>query len=138
MNLHRLHQAPHWSCLGSARLLWLALLIALFAALAPTLSLVMSSDGSSVPSLMDICSSDPAHRLDGAQPQGPDQNTPAGLLKHCPLCLHGMDRLAVLLTAAFELAVREDDSLALPTGLILPIVLRYLSTPPPRGPPVSS
>jgi hypothetical protein len=88
MNLHRLLQAPYWSCLRSARLLWLALLIALFTALGPTLSLMMSSDASSVPSLLDICSSDPSHRVDGAQPQWPDQDTPTGFLKHCPLCLH--------------------------------------------------
>jgi len=25
MNQHRLHQAPYWGCLRSARLLWLAL-----------------------------------------------------------------------------------------------------------------
>jgi hypothetical protein len=133
--MNRLHPPLYWSGLRSVRLLWLALLIALFAALAPTLSSMMSSDEPEAPSLMEICSSDPSHRIDGAQPQGPDQHTPAGLLKHCPLCLHLIGHVALPSSDA----VLWGDALGSPVvpamDSAFALINLLASMALPRGPP---
>jgi len=88
MNQQRRYHSPYWSCLRSVQLLWLALMIALFGALAPTWSLALNAPEQTGPSMLDICSSDPALMADGTAPRSPDLPAPPGMLKHCPLCLH--------------------------------------------------
>jgi hypothetical protein len=112
--------------------LWLALLLAVFSALAPSLSLGLAAGHGGVMALQDICISNGPDRP--ASPASPE--TPlAGGLNDCPLCLLAQDRLAGLPPGQVQLLV---------AGLLPeppragPLVIRRVAValvPPARGPP---
>jgi hypothetical protein len=85
MNFHRLRQPLA---------VWLALLIAVFGALAPTLSLAMSGGHASTQAMVEICSSHGSQLIavDGS-PDSPSEPGSALRSGHCPLCLHAADRV---------------------------------------------
>jgi hypothetical protein len=112
--------------------LWLALLLAVFSALAPSLSLGLAAGHGGVMALQDICiSNGPDRPASPASPETP----PAGGLNDCPLCLLAQDRLAGLPPGPVQLLV---------AGLLPeppragPLVIRRVAValvPPARGPP---
>ena len=121
--------------------LWLALLLAVVSALAPTLSHGLAADHGGAMALQDICASNAPDRLADAstpdQPASPaSPETPlAGGLNDCPLCLLAQDRLAGLPPGPVQLLV---------AGLLPeppragPLVIRRVAValvPPARGPP---
>ena len=115
--------------------LWLALLLAVFSALAPSLSLGLAAGHGGVMALQDICiSNGPDRPASPASPETP----PAGGLNDCPVCLLAQDRLAGLPPGPVQLLV---------AGLLPeppragPLVIRRVAValaPPARGPPTFS
>jgi hypothetical protein len=119
--------------------LWLALLIAVFGALAPTVSRALALARSQAPTLLEICTSsgprwttraalespaDTQERPDAAQP-----------LLHCPFCLLQADPVA-------PAPPFSPHFLRLPVFLEKParqsaffFLARFALAPPPRGPP---
>ena len=128
---------------GRARLrrpwaLWLALLLAVVSALAPTLSHGLAADHGGAMALQDICASNAPDRLADAstpaQPASPASPL-AGGLSDCPLCLLAQDRLAGLPPAQVQLRLA---GLALELPRAGPAVERRAAValaPPARGPP---
>ena len=118
--------------------LWLALLLAVFSALAPSLSLGLAAGHGGVMALQDICiSNGPDRPASPASPASPE-TPPAGGLNDCPLCLLAQDRLAGLPPGPVQLLV---------AGLLPeppragPLVIRRVAValaPPARGPPTFS
>jgi len=68
---------------------WLAVLLALFGALAPTVSHALALRG--VAQGIEICTSSGTQILPADSPTGPESVLS---LDHCPLCLHPADRVA--------------------------------------------
>ena len=121
--------------------LWLALLLAVFSALAPSLSHGLAAGHGSVMALQDICISNGPDRLGDAstpdQPASPASPvTPlAGGLNDCPLCLLAQDRLAGLPPGPVRLALTPlAAELPWRPLTILPWAAVALA-PPARGPP---
>jgi len=70
---------------------WLVLLIAVFAALAPTLSHGLALARSGVGMGTDLCASAGVSHPSPDAPAGPQSAVP---LAHCPFCLQASDRMA--------------------------------------------
>ena len=123
--------------------LWLALLIAVFGALAPTVSRALALARSNAPpALLDICTSSGPRWVTGAAPGAQadtqDPQAPAQALAHCPFCLLLAE--PVLPTPPFS-----PHFLAAPRPLEQPAawpvvfgLTHFALTPPPRGPPAVS
>jgi len=77
---------------------WLALLLVVFGALAPTLSHAVQAVRGDAGFGATVCSSGPRWLAlaDASAPGAPDQGEPdrAGLMAHCPFCLLSAERLA--------------------------------------------
>ena len=128
---------------GRARLrrpwaLWLALLLAVVSALAPTLSHGMAAGHGSAMALQDICISNGPDRLADAstpaQPASPASPL-AGGLSDCPLCLLAQDRLAGLPPAQVQLrlaGLAPEPPWVGPSAVLRAAVAL---APPARGPP---
>ena len=112
--------------------LWLALLLAVFSALAPSLSLGLAAGHGGVMALQDICiSNGPDRPASPASPETP----PAGGLNDCPLCLLAQDRLAGLPLGPVQLALTPlAAQLPWRPLTFLPWAAVALA-PPARGPP---
>jgi hypothetical protein len=122
------------------RVLWLAVLLAIFAALAPTLSHALAAAGQTPAPLLEVCTSS-GMRPAGATGQGGEQSeAPTSLqtLSDCSFCWLATDRLvpapysepyAFLGAVAHQLPRAEQ-----PHFFLRPWVL----APPPRGPPFFS
>jgi hypothetical protein len=86
MNFYRLRQPLA---------VWLALLIAVFGALAPTLSLATSGSRANAQAMLEICSSGGQHEVSfdiaAHDPSGPASGT---FVRICPLCLNAVDRVS--------------------------------------------
>jgi len=133
----------HPACLAAAhstRALWLAVLLALFAAMAPTLSHALSAAGQTPAPLLELCTSS-GMRPAGATGQGGEQSeAPTSLQAQsdCPFCWLANDRLAPAtqpVPNAFLGAVAHQRPRAQQAHFFLrPWVL----APPPRGPPFFS
>jgi hypothetical protein len=110
----------------------LALLLAVFSALAPSLSLGLAAGHGGVMALQDICISNGPDRP--ASPASPE--TPlAGGLNDCPLCLLAQDRLAGLPPGPVQLALTPlAAQLPWRPLTFLPWAAVALA-PPARGPP---
>lgn len=128
------------------RHLWvgrLALLVALFGALAPTVSHAFNWARGEAPALIEVCTSQGPRWMALGQPiellsEVPNKPDAATVFEHCPFCLLAADRLApppapltpVFLTEAVcELVASEQ---------IFFVVTYTNPSPPPRGPPLSS
>ena len=128
---------------GRARLrrpwaLWLALLLAMVSALAPSLLRGVAAGRGGAMALQDICISNGPDRLANAStpdlPASPASPL-AGGLSDCPLCLLAQDRLAGLPPAQVQLRLA---GLALELPRAGPAVIRRAAValaPPARGPP---
>lgn len=113
---------------------WLALLIAILGAIAPTLSHGLARAGD-VP-LVEICTSlGPRWVALSDSPDSPDGQGSALHIEHCPFCLLSVDRVAL----PPHLSLHD---FGMPGDLVLPalgpvFIFIPLSShkPPPRGPP---
>jgi|SRR5450830_697823 len=132
---------------------WLAVLIAVFGALAPTLShaLVWSQGGTSA--WTEVCTSTGTRWVllaptQNAAPQtavpsaplfltdSPDGQESAVSLDHCPFCLLSTDRVAPpphSLLHLFSVSGEFEAPTVRQVFLFIPL---FALTPPPRGPPV--
>ena len=127
---------PLTALLRRPRAVWLAVLVAVFAALAPTLShaLVLARGGP--PPLLEVCTSIGMQGTANALPaDSPDGQESAPSLAHCPFCLLSTERAvpAPQVLAHLFAALGEHGE---PTILQASFFLRHFAlTPPPRGPP---
>ena len=121
--------------------LWLALLLAVVSALAPTLSHGLAAGHGSVMALQDICASNAPDRMADAstpaQPASPASPASplAGGLNDCPLCLLAQDRLAGLPPAQVQLrlaGLAPEPPWVGPSAVLRAAVAL---APPARGPP---
>lgn len=113
---------------------WLALLIALLGAIAPTLSHGLARAGE-VP-LVEICTSlGPRWVALADAPDSPDGQESALHIEHCPFCLHAADPVFPPPSAA----VQGFGIVGEPVGLRVAQTFLFSSItaliPPPRGPP---
>ena len=125
------HTRPHrpWA-------LWLAVLIAVFAALAPTVSHALVLARGAASPMQEICTSTgPGWAALHIPAQASDGQESAPSLEHCPFCLLGADRAAPAPDALLDL-------FAVPGAFRLPAnrqvfsgAMAFALTPPPRGPP---
>lgn len=129
MNFHRLRQPLA---------LWLALLIAVLGAIAPTLSLALSGAHASSQAMVEICSSHGSQlvALDGA-PDSPSEPGSALRTGHCPLCLHAADRVLPLPSAVSFSCGTVGEPVAPMIGEAFLFITLPARVPPPRGPPFS-
>ena len=121
--------------------LWLALLLAVVSALAPTLSHGLAAGHGSVMALQDLCASNAPDRMADAstpaQPASPASPASplAGGLNDCPLCLLAQDRLAGLPPGPVQLLVAGlAPELPRAGPAVVPRAAVVLA-PPARGPP---
>ena len=118
--------------------LWLALLLALFAALAPTVSRGLHWARSDNGGLIELCtSSGPRWLAPQAQQPLPDAPASAQVFDHCPFCLLLANR-AVPPPAHWPLNFAAPGQAVAP----LPVAANFLPvffapSPPSRAPPVS-
>lgn len=127
----------HTLCLARLRrplAVWLALLIAVLGALAPTLSHGLARAGD-VP-LVEICTSlGPRWVALTDSSDSPGQHESELRIEHCPFCLHASDPVLPPPSAVFP----GFGSVGEYVGLMVEQVLVYSSLasliPPPRGPP---
>jgi hypothetical protein len=119
--------------------LWLAVLIAVFAALAPTLSHALAWSQSGGAPMVEVCTSTgmrwvaenaAADSLDGQESAAP-QN-------HCPFCLLSTDRVGPVSHALVHLFAVMGEPEAATIRQAFYFVTHFALTPPPRGPPVFS
>jgi len=121
--------------------LWLALLLAVFGALAPAVSQALALTRNGAP-MMAICTSSEARQATNpaifSWADSPDGQPSAPALVHCPFCLLLADHVAPAPPfAAHFLAVPllpEKPA----THFVFVFFPRFALTPPPRGPPAFS
>lgn len=142
----------HFALLRRPLAVWLAVLIALFGALAPTLShaLVMARGGTSA--WTEVCTSTGTRwvMLDESQntthpitssatlisTASPDGQEAAFSLDHCPFCLLCTDRVVPPPNALLHLfSVLGDSGAPTIRQVFLYPSTDFSITPPPRGPP---
>jgi len=125
------HARPHrpWA-------LWLAVLIAVFGALAPTLSHALVLARGTVLPLQEVCTSaGPGWVALHIPTQAPDGQESTPSLEHCPFCLLSSDRAAPAPDALLHLfAVSGAFDLPALRQAVFPVI-PFALTPPPRGPP---
>ena len=123
----------HFALLRRNFAVWLAVWIAVFGALAPTVShaLVWAKGGHTA--WNEVCTST-GIQIQTDSPDGPES---ALSLDHCPFCLLSTDRVAppphalvhlFVVSGGFKVAAVRQAFLFFP---------HFALTPPPRGPPVS-
>jgi hypothetical protein len=121
--------------------LWLALLLAVFGALAPAVSQALALTRNGAP-MMAICTSSEARQATNpaifSSTDSPDGQPSAPALAHCPFCLLLADHaLPPPPLAAHFLAVPLlPEKPAAPPFFVF--FTRFALTPPPRGPPAFS
>jgi hypothetical protein len=129
-----------------SRRLWvgrLALLLALFGALAPTVSHALNWARGETPALIEVCTSQGPRWMalgqhNDRQSESPEPSDAATVFEHCPFCLLAADRLAPPPVASVHLFLADASyELAAPAPILF-VVTHTHPTPPPRGPPVSS
>jgi hypothetical protein len=116
--------------------LWLALLIAILGAIAPTLSHGLARAGD-VP-LVEICTNlGPRWVALSDAPDSPDGQESALHIEHCPFCLQAMQSVS---PPAHE-TVHHFDVFGKPVaptlGQVFLCITHPLRVPPPRGPPAA-
>lgn len=121
--------------------LWLALLLAVFGALAPAVSQALALTRNGAP-MMAICTSSEARQATNpaifSSTDSPDGQPSAPALVHCPFCL-------LLTTPVLPTPPFSPHFLAVPRPLEQPAawpvvfgLTHFALTPPPRGPPALS
>lgn len=130
----------------------LALLIALFAALAPTVSHALVWLSGNPSNLVEVCTNtgprwmalvydqgDHSQELE-ALPFGieaPDPAEKASIFEHCPFCLHTADQIALPCRAPTHFLASLIEQAKLQVWQTSVVSTPFLLRPPPRGPPGS-
>lgn len=121
--------------------LWLALLLAVFGALAPAVSQALVMMRSEAP-MMAICtSSEPSQTATPAifsSSDAPDGQPSAPALAHCPFCLLLADQVAPAPPFAAHFLAVPLLSEKWAARFVFVFFPRFALTPPPRGPPALS
>lgn len=128
-----MRQQPPWTLLRRTAVVWLAVLVALLGALAPTLSHALALARGGAPMEMALCASAEPDRASAAPQEGQGA---APSLAHCPFCLHSTDRLAPAshpLPYLFGVADAHPEPVALQAFFY---AQHRILAPPPRGPPL--
>lgn len=127
---------PHFASLRRPRALWLAVLIVMFGALAPTLShALVWSQGGGAP-MVEVCTSDGMRWVaDSSSTDSPDGQESAPTLNHCPFCLLCTDRVAPASHALVHLFAVTGAPEAPTIRQAFFFLTHFALTPPPRGPP---
>jgi Protein of unknown function (DUF2946) len=109
---------------------WLAVLLALFAALAPTVSHALALDHAT--QSIEICSSTGAQTIPADSPAGPESTK---LMDHCPFCLLQADRVAPPPSPVATLFLVQGGQQEDPIAQVFFYVPDTYSSATPRGPP---
>ena len=131
----------HFALLRRAFAVWLAVLIAVFGALAPTLShaVVWSRGGN--PAWIEVCTSTGTGRVATPTPNpinstdSHDGQESAISLNDCPFCLLSTDRVAPPPHALVHLFVVSGGFKVATVRQAFFFVIPFSLMPPPRGPP---
>ncbi|MGP1629331.1 MAG: DUF2946 family protein [Giesbergeria sp.] len=116
--------------------LWLALLLALFGALAPTVSHALASSRTSAG--MEVCTSMGMQWVDASGALDASSEQPlAKVLVDCPMCLLCADQLApVPASSPWSLQRAALGAALLPSYTpVTALAVGRVTVPPPRGPP---
>lgn len=118
---------------------WLAVLIALVGALAPTVSHALAWDrgGALGAAGYGICTS-PGSEIEVSTDSPPGQESALPSLDHCPFCLSFTDRAVPAPAPWVHLFVPLGDLQALSIWQAFFYVKPLALAPPPRGPPCTS
>ena len=118
---------------------WLAVLIAVFGAIAPTVSHALALAAGRTPQGVEICTSEGPRWVVADTTPSPDDPAPTQRstvnIDHCPFCLQTTDRVAPpphLLTYLFSVLGGQQKAAVL-QAVCCPTT--HTLTPPPRGPP---
>jgi hypothetical protein len=109
---------------------WLAVLLALFAALAPTVSHALALDHATQG--IEICTSAGAQIIPADSPTGPESTK---LMDHCPFCLLQADRVAPPPSPVAYLFLVQSGQQEGPVSQAFFFVPHPYSPAAPRGPP---
>jgi hypothetical protein len=125
---------PRWA-------VWLAVLIAVFSALAPAVSHALALNDGTAPGSIEICTQE-GMRFVTVDPTGSSTASPAGQqsvlsLSHCPFCLHSIDRVAPPPHLLPYLFLNQGGQQEATVWQAFFFVDHTAFAPPPRGPPVS-
>ena len=123
---------PLSSRLRQPRALWLAVLLAVFGALAPTLSHALAWAGASP--MQAVCSSSASPGMTLLATDTPDGQKVAADLNDCPFCLLTQDRATPPQPWVDRFGVPGEYAAPV-TGQAFFFVKPAALTPPPRGPP---
>lgn len=129
-----MNHATHFALLRRPLAVWLALLIALLGAIAPTLShgLVRAGD---VP-LVEICTSlGPRWVALTDAPDSPGEQESELRIEHCPFCLHVTDRVAPPTHVSLHDFGVLGEAVSPALGQVYLFIPQSALVPPPRGPP---
>jgi hypothetical protein len=129
-----------------SRRLWvgrLALLLALFGALAPTVSHALNWASGQTPALIEVCTSQGPHWMalglpSDRQSDRPNKPDTATVFEHCPFCLLTAERLAPPPTAPVQVFLTDATYELVASSQSFFAVTHVHPSPPPRGPPLSS
>jgi hypothetical protein len=132
-------RSPHCNTLHRPWAVWLAVLIAVLGAIAPTVTHALMLATGQSPQGVEICTTegtrwvtaDAAASSDDSNPEPGSVVPPA----HCPFCLQPTDRVALInvpLTYPFLVQDGESES---PVWQVFFYSVERTLTPPSRGPP---
>jgi hypothetical protein len=132
-------KSPHRNTLHRPWVVWLAVLIAVLGAIAPSVSHALVLARGQAPQGIEICTTDgPRWVVDGTLSQDQDtapQREQAATLDHCPFCLQSTDRVAPvphLLPYLFSVQGGQQE---VPVWQAFFYATTHTVNPPPRGPP---
>ncbi|MES2879733.1 MAG: DUF2946 domain-containing protein [Pseudomonadota bacterium] len=128
----------HFALLRRPLAVWLAVLLVVFGALAPTLSHALVLARSDVsPMMMDVCTSTGLHEVaDTASTDSPDGQEAVVSLAHCPFCLLSSDRVAPAPHPLLHLFAVLGEPEAPTVRQAFFYATPFALAPPPRGPPL--
>lgn len=127
---------PHFALLRRPLAVWLALLIALFGAIAPSLSHAVALARGDAPGWTEVCtSSGPRWIALAMAADSPDGQESAPTLVHCPFCLLATDRVLPAPHSLVHLFLVSGEPEAPTVQQVFFFLTRFALAPLPRGPP---
>lgn len=132
----------HTTLLRRPWAVWLAVLIAVFGALAPTVSHALARSQGGVVLWVEVCTDTGMRWVDGntglSSTDSPDGPESAPSLVHCPFCLLLTDRVAPAPHALVHLFAVSGEAEVPTIRQVFLFFTHFAPTPPPRGPPAVS
>lgn len=126
----------HFALLRRPLVLWLAVLISVFGALAPTLSHAFALARGDAAPMVQVCTSTGAREVAITMAtDSPDAQESAPALAHCPFCLLATDRAAPPPSAFIHCFGASGESGLATVRQVVFNFAHFALTPPPRGPP---